>query len=34
LIDATGFFLHSLRHNISTNAATTFDIEWNGEEMD
>lgn len=34
LIDALGFFLKSLRHNISTNAATTFDIEWNGEEMD
>ena len=34
LIDAAGFFLTSLRHNISTNAATTFDIEWNGEEMD
>ena len=34
LIDATAFFLKSVRHNISTNAATTFDIEWNGEEMD
>lgn len=33
IIDAAGFFLTGLKHNISTNAATTLDIEWNGEEM-
>ena len=32
--DAAGFFLTGLKHGISTNAATTFDIEWNGEELD
>jgi hypothetical protein len=32
--DAAAFFLGGLRHNISTNAATTRDIEWNGEELD
>lgn len=34
LADAAGFFLTGLRHNVSTNEATTFDIEWNGEDMD
>lgn len=34
LADAACFFLKGLRHNISTNGATTFDIEWNGEERD
>ena len=34
MADAAGFFLTGLRHGISTNAATTFDIEWNGEELD
>ena len=34
LADAAVFFLKGLRHGISTNAATTFDIEWNGEELD
>jgi hypothetical protein len=32
--DAAAFLLSGLRHNISTNAATTRDIEWNGEELD
>ncbi len=34
LVDAARFFATGLRHGISTNAATTFDIEWNGEEME
>lgn len=34
LADAGMFFLHGLRHGVSTNAATTWDIEWNGEELD
>ncbi len=34
MIDAASFFLTGIRHGISTNAATTFDIEWNGEELD
>lgn len=33
LVDAGGFMLTGLRHKISTNAATTLDIEWNGEEL-
>ncbi len=34
LADAAGFFLKGLKRNISTNAATTHDIEWNGEELE
>lgn len=34
IADAGAFFLTGLRQRISTNAATTFDIEWNGEEQD
>ncbi|GMN03137.1 ATP-grasp domain-containing protein [Erythrobacter sp. MTPC3] len=33
LIDAGSFALTGLKHGISTNAATTYDIEWNGEEF-
>lgn len=33
LVDAGGFLLTGLRHNVSTHAATTLDIEWNGEEL-
>lgn len=33
LIDASAFALTGLKHGISTNAATTYDIEWNGEEL-
>ncbi len=34
LADAAAFFRTGLRHNISTNGAATFDIEWNGENLD
>jgi len=33
LADAAGFALAGLRHGISVTAATTRDIEWNGEEL-
>lgn len=33
LIDAGAFALTGLRRGISTNAATTYDIEWNGEAL-
>ncbi|MEL6738874.1 MAG: ATP-grasp domain-containing protein, partial [Pseudomonadota bacterium] len=33
LIDAGAFALIGLRRGISTNAATTYDIEWNGEAL-
>lgn len=33
LVDAAAFSIKALRHNISTNEATTLDIEWNGEEL-
>ena len=33
LCDAATFALMGLKHNISTNAATTYDLEWNGEEL-
>lgn len=32
--DTCRFVLKGLKHNISTNAATTCDIEWNGEELE
>ncbi|WP_158094322.1 ATP-grasp domain-containing protein [Erythrobacter donghaensis] len=34
LADAAGFFLEGRRHSITTTAATTRDIAWNGEELD
>ena len=34
LVDASRFFAKAKTHAISTNAATTYDIEWNGEELD
>ncbi|QZD91004.1 ATP-grasp domain-containing protein [Qipengyuania aurantiaca] len=34
LVDAARFFAKGRAHAISTNAATTYDIEWNGEELD
>ena len=34
LVDAARFFAKARAHAISTNAATTYDIEWNGEELD
>lgn len=34
LADFAGFFLTGIRHNVSTNGATTFDIEWNGEDLE
>lgn len=33
LVDAVSFTWTGLARNISTNAATTFDLEWNGEEL-
>lgn len=33
LADAAGFALNGLLHQHSTNAATTHDLEWNGEEL-
>lgn len=33
LMDAGGFALTGLKRGISTTAATTYDIEWNGEEL-
>ncbi|MBV7256127.1 ATP-grasp domain-containing protein [Pacificimonas sp. WHA3] len=33
LIDAGLFALTGFKHGMSTNAATTYDIEWNGEEF-
>lgn len=33
LVDASAFALTGLRRGISTNAATTYDIEWNGEAL-
>jgi ATP-grasp domain len=32
LVDAARFWATGWRRGLSTNAATTFDIEWNGEE--
>lgn len=34
LVDTVGFRLTGWRHGVSTTAATTRDIEWNGEELD
>lgn len=34
MIDAAGFFREGVKHSISTTAATTRDIAWNGEDMD
>ncbi|MDN3558910.1 ATP-grasp domain-containing protein [Vreelandella neptunia] len=33
LCDAASFSLTGFKHNISTNAAATYDLEWNGEEL-
>ncbi|WP_136068794.1 ATP-grasp domain-containing protein [Modicisalibacter radicis] len=33
LVDAAAFTLAGVMRNISTNAATTHDLEWNGEEL-
>jgi len=33
IADTIAFALKGLQHSISTNAATTYDIEWNGEEL-
>ena len=33
LCDAASFSLMGFKHNISTNAAATYDLEWNGEEL-
>ena len=34
VIDAACFSLKGIRHKISASAATTYDIEWNGEELE
>lgn len=34
LVDAARFMLSGVWHGVSTNAATTRDIEWNGEELE
>ncbi|MBN8501185.1 MAG: hypothetical protein J0M19_08560 [Sphingomonadales bacterium] len=34
MLDAARFTLNGWAHGISTNAATTRDMEWNGEELD
>jgi hypothetical protein len=34
LVDSAKFSLSGLAKGISTTAATTHDIEWNGEEFD
>lgn len=34
LRDAAGFFREGRRHSITTTAATTRDIAWNGEDLD
>lgn len=34
MADAVGFFREGRRHSISTTAATTRDIAWNGEDLD
>ncbi|WP_181443610.1 hypothetical protein [Porphyrobacter sp. YT40] len=34
LADAAGFFREGRRHSITTTAAATRDIAWNGEELD
>ncbi|WP_162500817.1 ATP-grasp domain-containing protein [Modicisalibacter coralii] len=33
LVDAAAFTLAGFKRSISTNAATTHDLEWNGEEL-
>ncbi len=33
IVDTARFALKGLRRKISTNAATTYDIEWNGEDL-
>lgn len=33
LVDAAAFAFKGLAMGISTNAATTCDIEWNGEDL-
>lgn len=34
IADAIGFFRDGRRHSMTTTAATTYDIAWNGEELD